>query len=79
MFHGFASDPKRVRLSAVRPAFVVPYRTSARRTSSNLDGRQKSDGEASHALSRIFRRAGLPVRYWHTLSTASEPTLRCSA
>ena len=45
------------RMSTIREGFVVR----------NLDGSQKSDGEANHALSRICRRAGLPVRYWHTL------------
>ncbi len=45
------------RMSVIREGFVVR----------NLDGTQKSDGEAAHALSRICRRAGLPVRYWHTL------------
>src|SRR5262249_40247248 len=33
----------------------------------NLDGTQKTDGEANWWLARICRRAGLPVRYWHTL------------
>jgi integrase len=45
------------RMSTIREGFVIR----------NLDGSQKTDGEASHALSRICRRAGLPVRYWHTL------------
>ena len=45
------------RMSTIREGFVVR----------SLDGSQKSDGEANHALARICRRAGLPVRYWHTL------------
>jgi len=45
------------RLSTVRDGFVVRSR----------DGSQKPDGETSHAMARICRKAGLPVRYWHTL------------
>src|SRR5262249_30654520 len=45
------------RMSTVRVGFVVR----------NLDGSQKTDGETSHVIERICRRAGLPVRYWHTL------------
>ncbi len=33
----------------------------------NLDGEAKGDGQASWVMSRICRRAKLPVRYWHTL------------
>ncbi|MBA3463821.1 MAG: tyrosine-type recombinase/integrase [Deltaproteobacteria bacterium] len=33
----------------------------------NLDGTAKGDGQASWVMGRICRRAGLPVRYWHTL------------
>ena len=33
----------------------------------NLDGTPKRDGDADHAITRVCRRAGLPVRYWHTL------------
>jgi integrase len=33
----------------------------------NADGSAKPDGETDHAIARICRRAGLPVRYWHTL------------
>ena len=45
------------RMSTVREGFVVR----------NRDGSPKPDGETSHALGRICRKAGLPVRYWHTL------------
>jgi integrase len=45
------------RLETVRDGYVVR----------SLDGRPKTDGEADHAIERICRRAGLPVRYWHTL------------
>jgi hypothetical protein len=45
------------RMVTIREGFVVR----------NLDGSQKTDGEASTSLARICRRAGLPVRYWHTL------------
>lgn len=33
----------------------------------NVDGTRKPDGETDHAIARICRKAGLPVRYWHTL------------
>src|SRR5215471_3957778 len=45
------------RMSVVREGFVVR----------NADGSQKTDGEANWWMARICRRAGLPVRYWHTL------------
>src|SRR5215471_18304755 len=45
------------RMSIVREGFVVR----------NADGSQKSDGEANWWMARICRRAGLDVRYWHTL------------
>ena len=45
------------RMSVVREGFVVR----------NADGSQKTDGEASWWIARICRKAGLPVRYWHTL------------
>ena len=45
------------RLETVRDGFVVR----------SMGGSPKTDGEADHAIERIFRRAGLPVRYWHTL------------
>ncbi len=45
------------RLSVVREGFVVR----------NFDGSAKTDGEATAAILRICRRAGLPVRRWHTL------------
>jgi hypothetical protein len=57
------------RMSTIREGFVVR----------NLDGSQKSDGEANWWIARICRRAGLPIRYWHTYATATEPTPRCSA
>lgn len=33
----------------------------------NLDGTAKTDVQADVAIRRICRRAGLPVRHWHTL------------
>ncbi|HEU4726552.1 MAG TPA: site-specific integrase [Kofleriaceae bacterium] len=45
------------RLEVVREGFVVR----------NLDGSQKSDGQANAAILRICRRAGLPLKRWHTL------------
>ena len=33
----------------------------------NLDGSQKTDAEATWAIDRICRKAGLPVHYWHRL------------
>jgi len=45
------------RMATVREGYVVR----------NLDGTPKRDGDADHAIARICRRAGLPVRYWHTL------------
>jgi integrase len=33
----------------------------------NLDGSQKSDGQANAVILRICRRAGLPAKRWHTL------------
>jgi hypothetical protein len=33
----------------------------------NLDGSQKTDSEASWAIERICRKAGLPVHYWHRM------------
>ena len=45
------------RMSVVREGFVVR----------NLDGKQKTDTQAVRALERICRKAGLPVRLWHTL------------
>src|ERR1051325_7225219 len=45
------------RMSVVREGFVVR----------NLDGSQKTDSEASCAIERICRKAGLPVEYWHRL------------
>lgn len=45
------------RIATVREGFVVR----------NLDGAQKTDGEARWTIERICRKAGLPVCYWHTL------------
>jgi integrase len=44
-------------MSVVREGFVVR----------NLDGSQKTDSEASCAIDRICRKAGLPVQYWHRM------------
>ena len=44
-------------LEMVREGFVVR----------NLDGTQKSDGQANAVILRICRRAGLPAKRWHTL------------
>jgi len=48
------------RMETIREGYVVR----------NLDGTPKPDGEADHAIARICRKAGLPVRYWHTLRHA---------
>jgi hypothetical protein len=45
------------RMLTIREGFVVW----------NFDGSAKGDGQASWVIGRICRRAGLPVRYWHTL------------
>jgi integrase len=45
------------RMSVIREGLVVR----------SLDGSAKSDSEARRAIERICRRAGLPVRQWHTL------------
>jgi integrase len=45
------------RMSVVREGLVVR----------SLDGTAKTDSEARRAIERICRRAGLPVRQWHTL------------
>lgn len=45
------------RLETVRTGYVVR----------NLDGSQKTDGQADKAMGRICRRAGLPSRGWHIL------------
>ena len=45
------------RMATIREGFVVR----------NLDGSQKTDGEASWAIERLCRKAGLPVRYFHSL------------
>lgn len=48
------------RMSVIREGFVVR----------NLAGTAKTDKQAVHALARICRLAGLPVRQWHTLRHA---------
>jgi len=45
------------RMSVIRDGLVVR----------NLDGNAKSDDQADKAIARICRRAGLPVRLFHTL------------
>lgn len=45
------------QLEVIREGFVVR----------NLDGSQKTDGEADAAMRRICRRAGLPVHGFHRL------------
>ena len=45
------------RMQTVRDGFVVR----------SFDGAAKRDGQTCHAIERICRRAGLPVRYWHAL------------
>lgn len=45
------------RMETIREGFVVR----------NLDGTAKRDGDTDHAIARICRSAGLPVRYWHAL------------
>jgi integrase len=45
------------RMSVIREGLVVR----------NLDGTAKTDVQADVAIRRICRRAGLPVRHWHTL------------
>jgi len=44
-------------LETIREGFVVR----------NLDGSQKTDGQANAVILRIYRRAGLPQKRWHTL------------
>src|SRR5579863_6539702 len=44
-------------LSVVRVGYVIR----------NLDGTAMTDGQTTHAIRRIIRRAGLPVRSWHSL------------
>ncbi len=45
-------------LSTIREGFVLRGPTT---------GAAKTDGETDSMIARICRRAGLPVRYWHTL------------
>ena len=45
------------RMSVIREGLVVR----------NVDGSAKTDAQAVRAIERICRRAGLPVRLWHTL------------
>src|SRR4029079_276879 len=44
-------------LETIREGFVVR----------NLDGSQKTDGQANAVIHRLCRRAGLPLKRWHTL------------
>jgi integrase len=44
-------------LETIREGFVVR----------NLDGSAKTDGQANASILRICRRAGLPMKRWHTL------------
>ncbi len=48
------------RMSVIREGFVVR----------NVDGSAKTDDQADKAIQRICRRAGLPVRLFHTLRHA---------
>jgi integrase len=48
------------RLETVREGLVIR----------NLDGTAKRDSQANHTIGRILRRAGLPVRGWHSLRHA---------
>ncbi|MFN0252823.1 MAG: tyrosine-type recombinase/integrase, partial [Kofleriaceae bacterium] len=52
-------------LETIREGFVVR----------NLDGSQKSDGQANAVILRICRRAGLPEKRWHTLRHNTEPLI----
>ena len=52
-----ASSPSSLSLIRCSSFFVVR----------NLDGSQKSDGQANAVILRICRRAGLPEKRWHTL------------
>ena len=45
------------RMTVVRDGLVVR----------SLDGSAKTDSETRRAIERICRRAGLPIRQWHTL------------
>ena len=45
------------RMSVIREGFVIR----------DLDGTAKTDTQAVRAIERICRKAGLPVRLWHTL------------
>ena len=51
------TDPAFKALSVVRVRYVVH----------NLDGSQLTDGQTTHAIRRIIRRAGLGERGWHSL------------
>jgi integrase len=57
------------RMSVIREGFVIR----------NLDGTAKTDTQAVRAIERLCRKAGLPVRLWHTLRHAFGTTPRCSA
>ncbi|MFN0248756.1 MAG: tyrosine-type recombinase/integrase, partial [Kofleriaceae bacterium] len=53
------------RMDVIREGFVVR----------NFDGSAKGDGQSSWVIGRICRRAGLPMRYWHTLRHNTEPLI----
>lgn len=53
------------RMSVIREGLVVR----------NLDGSAKTDDQADKAMARICRRAGLPVRLFHTLRHNTEPSI----
>ena len=71
--HGITGTPKGGRrrvvpmtatlIAALRALSVVRVGYVAR----NLDGSQLTDGQTTHAIRRIIRRAGLPERGWQTL------------
>lgn len=50
------------RMTVIREGLVVR----------NLDGSAKDDGQSDWVLALICWRAGLPVRYWHTLRNSFE-------
>jgi integrase len=71
--HGITGTPKGGRrrvvpmtatlIAALRTLSVVRVGYVAR----NLDGSQLTDGQTTHAIRRIIRRAGLGERGWHSL------------
>lgn len=71
--HGVTGTPKGGRrrtvpmtatlLAALKAQAVVRVGYAVR----NLDGTQLTDGQTTHAVRRIIKRAGLPERGWHSL------------